>query len=133
MSFLDYISQKQKKWVLGGLLLFALAIVLVTLWRWYFKPKVVVTISSKDNPLPNPPTVSGMTSGYATPVISDGNTMTFSFSSLLEQTFTHNKGRPVKSEVFDADGNEVSLAVVQTLNEITLKSNSPVTGTLYIY
>ncbi|WP_028526121.1 hypothetical protein [Runella limosa] len=76
--------------------------------------------SMSTNPTPPPTTSEG------------GETLTFEFTNLTDQTFTHNLGRLVDVTTI-VGGEEVELNVLYPdLNTVRIQSNTAITGTLIV-
>lgn len=112
-----------------------LVLVLVVIW-WLYKKRVNtqnVAEIQQVTPSNSFSSYSSMTPTPAPPTNTDGSeTLTFEFTNLTDQTFSHNLGRLVDVTVV-VGGEEVEVNVIYPdSNTVRIQSNSAITGTLIV-
>ena len=137
MNLKKDIQTQPFKWLLGSFLIVATGLLVYQLRRLFVKPKPTKQVAAESDlqpepEVPEPQIIYYYANNETNNEPQPDESMTFPFVNLLEQTFTHNKGRLVKTEVFDTNGKEMGVSVSQTINTVTVRSNVPVSGTLYI-
>lgn len=125
--------QKRAKWLFAYSIMVAVGVLLYYFWYYLLRPEDEPNEESTEaEPVAPTPIFYGFSGGGGGSGGSTISSMTFPFVDLLDDTFIHNQGRYVNTDIINQDGEEINLAVTQTMNDVTLQSDLPVSGTLII-